>query len=89
MIYFIQESEIPHRIKIGYSKTAHARIQKISAGFSQHMVVLKVIEGTKEDESWLHEYLKEFRVDGKREWYFPDPNLLDFINSDKALSACG
>jgi len=48
-----------------------------------------VIEGTLEDEQWLHRYLKEeigaSVVCGKREWYEPCAVLLSYIDSDAAL----
>lgn len=92
MIYFIQESEPPHRVKIGFSDNPARRIPEISAGFSQTMIVLKVIEGSREDEKWIHDYLKDVlscRVEGKREWYHPYAELLDYINSDKAIFPAG
>ena len=87
MIYFIQEKDPPHRIKVGFSDKPLERIAEITAGFSQHMTVLKVIEGTREDETWLHRHLKYdvgARVEGKREWYHPYPEMLDYVNSEWA-----
>jgi len=87
-LYFLQEKEPPHRIKLGYSKRPLARIAEISAGASQHLIVLKIMEGTKEDEQWLHEHFKSelgCRVAGKREWYEATAALLEQINSPLAI----
>jgi len=81
MIYFIQEKEEPYRIKIGYSKDATKRIAVLSATLPQQVEIIKIIPGDIEDEKWFHDLLKQFRVSGKREWYHPDPDLLDFIET--------
>ena len=89
MIYFIQEQESPYRIKIGYSKNAYKRIREISAGFSQHMTILKIMEGDRADESFFHQMFADCKIDGKREWFYPYGNLLDFLSTDKARSVYG
>jgi len=84
MIYFIQEIDPPYRIKIGFSKNPTRRIAVLSAMLPQTVQILKIIEGEQLDEQWLHERWKEYRVYGKREWYYPNPELLDDINSPDA-----
>lgn len=85
MIYFIQEIEPPYRIKIGYSANPKKRIATLAATLPQSINILIVIDGTKEDEYWLHERWKEFRVEGKREWYYPYPELLEEIDNKKRI----
>ena len=80
MLYFLQEIEPPHRIKIGFSLNPAKRIAVWSASLPQRLQVLKIIPGDREDESWLHVHWKEFRVEGTREWYYPFPELLDYID---------
>ena len=81
MLYFIQEVDPPHRIKIGYSKDPDRRIAVLAGILPQKIKVLKVIPGEPEDERWHHDFLRPFRVEGTREWYNPEPELLDFIES--------
>lgn len=85
MIYFIQEIEPPFRIKIGYSANPDKRIATLAATLPQLIQILKVIPGDKEDEQWLHERWREFRVNRKREWYYPAPELLEYIDTDNML----
>jgi hypothetical protein len=85
MLYIIQEKDPPHRIKIGFSKDPHKRIQHITAGASQHMIVLKIMEGDIEDEKWLHTFFSGSRVEGKREWYLPTLELREWIDTDNIL----
>jgi|APGre2960657505_1045072.scaffolds.fasta_scaffold04375_6 hypothetical protein len=81
MIYFLQETEPPYRIKIGYSANPTKRIATIAATLPQNVQILKIIEGSREDESFFHYIYKKYRVDGKREWYLPDTELLDIIDT--------
>jgi len=81
MIYFIQEKEAPFRIKMGFSKNPVKRISVISAYLPQGMKILKVIEGDIEDERWFHNFLRAYRIKGKREWYHPESDFLMFIET--------
>lgn len=86
MVYFLQELEAPYRIKIGYSENPSARIAALAATLPQKVQILKIMEGDRLDESWLHDRWREYRVEGKREWYYPAPELLDEINTDNVKS---
>ena len=81
MVYFIQELDPPYRIKIGFSENPNYRIATLAATLPQKIQVLKITEGDRIDESWLHEKWREYRVEGKREWYYPASELLDEIDA--------
>lgn len=81
MLYFIQETQEPYRIKIGFSKDPHKRIAVLAAMLPQPVRILKIIEGDRVDESWHHDFLRQFRVEGTREWYYPYAELLDFLDT--------
>lgn len=85
MVYFIQETEPPYRIKIGYSANPNLRIATLAATLPQKIQILKIMPGDKIDESWLHERWKVYRVEGKREWYYPAFELLADIDSPQAI----
>ena len=81
MIYFIQETEFPNRIKVGYSKDAAKRIAVLGSILPQKIKILRVTEGDRGDEQAIHLGLKPFRVEGTKEWYQPFPEVLEFIES--------
>lgn len=85
MIYFIQEKETPFRIKIGYSKDPEKRVRTIAGTLPQKIILLKIIEGCLEDEQFFHQHFKPFRVPGTKEWYFPEQEVLDFIELPVAV----
>jgi hypothetical protein len=81
MLYYIQEIEPPFRIKIGFSEKPLDRIATLAATLPQKVQILKITPGEREDESWMHERWRAYRVEGKREWYYPAPELLDEIDA--------
>lgn len=87
MIYVLQEQDEPYRIKIGFSDHVKTRIAAWSATLPQKIKVLKTMPGTIEDERWIHSQLKEYRVEGSREWYYPFPEVLDYLDNDGSLDA--
>lgn len=78
MIYFIQDRERNH-IKIGFTAgdNAEVRRQALQTGNSSRLVVLFTMDGTKQDETNLHNQFSESRECG--EWFRPTPELLRFI----------
>jgi len=80
MIYALQETVRPFRIKLGYSKHPLKRFATIAAALPQEVVFLGWWEGSITDERFYHEHFKEFRVEGTREWYVPDPEILEFLD---------
>ena len=74
-VYFIMGDEA---IKIGYSIDPVKRLNELQVGSSYPLILLGVIDGTKELESDLHEHFRDIRM--MREWFFPAHELLDFIN---------
>lgn len=87
MIYFIQETEPPFRIKVGYSKTPWKRVKRLASTLPQRIKLLKVKEGEREDEKFLHLKLAEYRVGGTREWFYPAAAALDILDDDGTLDA--
>jgi hypothetical protein len=80
MIYFVQESEYPNRIKIGYSSNPSNRFGIYTSILKQDIKVLKVIEGSIDEEQLIHTELGDYRVHKSREWYYPHKRLLEWIN---------
>lgn len=89
MIYVLQETDPPYRIKIGYSSNVEKRFAVLSATLPQKIKLLKTMEGQREDEAFFHELLKPFRVQGTREWYYPSPEVLDTLDCDWILDSAG
>jgi len=89
MVYVIQEKEAPHRVKIGFSKDADKRIAVLAATLPQQLLVLRIDNGDIEDERFYHEHLKEYRVEGTREWYYPYSELFDFLNINNGVLVSG
>jgi hypothetical protein len=82
MIYFIQENEHPYRIKMGFSKNPKKRLSHFSGLMPQKVTLLKIIEGDIEDERFFHLQMKDYRVEGSREWYYPLVGFVDAMNLD-------
>lgn len=80
MIYILQELESPYRVKIGYSVDPEKRFATIAGALPQKVVLLRVMEGSIEDERFYHEHFKQHRVEGTREWYYPHVEVLEFID---------
>jgi hypothetical protein len=78
VIYFTQDLE-RHHIKIGFTAgdDAEVRRQALQTGNPSQLVVLFTMDGTRQDETNLHERFSASRECG--EWFRPTPDLLQFI----------
>jgi hypothetical protein len=78
VIYFTQDLE-RHQIKIGFTSgdDAEVRRQALQTGNPSRLVVLFTMDGTRQDETNLHERFSASRECG--EWFRPTPDLLQFI----------
>lgn len=84
-VYFIRKDDL---IKIGWTGNVPARMRAL-----QPDEVLHVEPGTQKDESALHRRFAHLRAcgcaEGKhlREWFYPEPDLLDYIEERKRAAA--
>lgn len=78
--YFIQ-GEITQRIKIGKTATAVSeRMRILQTGSPDKLRIIGICFGPKRFEGYLHNQFSPYRLHG--EWFSPDPNILEFINSN-------
>lgn len=73
-VYFVTDGEL---IKIGYSGSAKVRMKALKSAAGKDLRLLKVVPGTRDDESRFHKLFQHLRVHG--EWFRRDPELLAFI----------
>lgn len=85
MIYFIQESGNGF-IKIGFSQNPLQRLRQLSKNQPYEYSLLGVLPGHFEQERALHKRFSDFSIKG--EWFSPDKNLIDFIESE-SQAFCG
>jgi hypothetical protein len=80
MIYFAQ-AEGGGPIKIGCSELVEYRCRQISIDQQCKMTILAVMDGSFPLEKSLHRRFKHLRVrvGNQREWFSPEPELLEFI----------
>ncbi len=74
-IYFVQSGDGP--IKIGWSANVESRMKELKTGNPVKLQLLGSFSGSQEVEYFCHKIFKEIAVD--REWFSPDPILIDFI----------
>ena len=75
-IYFLADSE--NNIKIGYTRQSiKKRIQQLQTGNGNKIIYLGWMEGNKQLEKELHLI---FNKSSKGEWFYPEQNIIDFIN---------
>ncbi len=81
MIYFVQEAS--GHIKIGFTEgDPEDRVKALQTASPQPLTLLLAIEGTRQDETVLHNRFAAERICG--EWFRPAPRLLQFIISQAA-----
>jgi len=73
VVYFIQAENGGH-VKIGRTDDLAKRLQGLSTGRPDALVVLGAIPGASEDERRIHEALAEYRDRG--EWFLPHPAVM-------------
>ncbi len=54
-------------VKIGWSATVKARLIDLQNNLPENLVVYGVLEGTRDDEQWLHGRFRHLRI--SREWF--------------------
>lgn len=75
-IYFIQ-GECGGPIKIGYTIDLAQRLKSLQTGYPDRLELLFAFPGNPEDEKKMHDYFKDFRLQG--EWFRSTPEVLDKI----------
>lgn len=79
-VYFIQ-GKTTKNIKIGYtSKDVRSRMSELQTASSEPLVCLKLLAGTQQDESRLHQQFKDSWA-GSGEWFTPTPDLVEYISN--------
>lgn len=61
-------------IKIGFSRDVRRRLAALQTGHSERLNVLRVYEGSQDDERSLHQRFAAYRENG--EWFAPAPEIL-------------
>lgn len=83
MIYFIQ-AENGGPIKIGYTKSnPEARLNSLQCGNSEKLLIIKYIDGERDDECKLHEAFKDYKLQG--EWFEESIDILEYIDRQDQL----
>jgi hypothetical protein len=81
LIYFVKSNK-NQEIKIGFtSGQVEERIRTLQTSHPYQIELLATISGDMKFERSLHERFKEYRLQG--EWFFPHPELIDYINKIK------
>ena len=80
-IYFVQEKSSEGFIKIGHTgKSVRGRVKGFQTGNPHKLECLAVIKnGTKVMEQEIHKLFSDCNY--RREWFYPNPNLMEYINS--------
>jgi len=79
-IYFIESSG---KIKIGYSRDIHRRMETLKTSCPERFNVLLIIDGGVKVESMLHDKFKDHYSHG--EWFETHADIKDYIESNKHL----
>lgn len=78
-IYFFTNGEF---IKIGFtSNSLDTRLKQLNTGSAFQLYSLGYIEGTLLKEKELHVKFAKLRVRFNGEWFKPEPELLNYINT--------
>lgn len=65
------------KVKIGFARDAQHRTRDLQTGHYETLEVLRVIEGGRQTERWLHSRFAEHRLRG--EWFNYHPAMLDVV----------
>jgi hypothetical protein len=76
MIYVIRPGEDP-AVKIGFSDNVKSRLIALQTGQAKKLHLLRVIEGSRATERWLHHHYAALWVE--REWFIFDPSMLSIM----------
>ncbi len=75
-VYFIQ-CESTSLIKVGFASDPWQRLSSLQVGSPTRLELLAWQEGTRQDETKLHEQFAGYRVRG--EWFKPGPEVMAHI----------
>jgi hypothetical protein len=76
-VYFLRRERGP--IKIGLSKNPGERRYQIMLDVGERVEILAMIVGSRDKERALHKKFGHLKI--TKEWFRPDPELLDYIGS--------
>ena len=91
-VYFIVELDSLKmeymRVKIGHTtRELQRRIRELQTGNSRELAILawSEIKDCKKLEHYLHQYLREYMIQPKSEWFYMTRKLLGTIDDDLKL----
>jgi hypothetical protein len=86
-VYFVETDSPPNTyIKIGFSRNPRSRLKDLQTCSPFPLKILKIIEGTQDDETIFHKKFKQINTHG--EWFKKTPELLEeigFLRAAKKL----
>lgn len=84
MIYFVRFRDA-EPVKIGRSDEPKKRLSSLRSKFGVDLSIIRVIEGRRFAELWLHEHFVDRHIWG--EWFRFCPEMMDIIPPDAPVSA--
>lgn len=79
-IYFITDGQ---NIKIGYTKNSvEKRLKQLNTGNESKLYILGYMNGSQEDEKYLHKKFGFYRIRHDGEWFYPNQEIIDYINDN-------
>lgn len=63
-IYFIRETP-SGLVKIGYAKNVEKRRKSLQTGIPGEITTIRVIDGDRDGEAWMHRHFSTLRVRGE------------------------
>ena len=79
-VYFVQNRGNGH-VKIGYSADVRKRVASLRVSSSDPLSLIRVIDGGRKTEAWLHKRFDSHKIQG--EWFSFHPDMLDVIAPDE------
>lgn len=73
MIYFVRAGE-DGPVKIGTANNVRRRMMLLQAGNAAALVLLREVDGSHREETWMHHHFRPLRI--RAEWFLYDPSML-------------
>lgn len=80
-VYFLRAGN-DGPVKIGFTLLPSSRFSSLSGANPKGLVLLRMIEGTKENEKWLHQHFSHKRIRG--EWFIYDAEMCTIVPGEIA-----
>lgn len=85
-VYFIQAGSGP--VKIGYAGNPQKRCLQLQIGHYEPLQILRVLEGNRTTEKWLHNHFDAWRIKGEWFTYAPDMLTVQPALPPKTINGC-